>query len=604
MGDVDDCHLGAVIAKRISPKLSVCRNSDYSNHHLSNYVTPFGTYYEDGRTSYLILASELQALGAAGSLLSLSFDVSQVDPATMNGFNLKLGHTTATSLTGFVAGLTNVYSGSHVAVSGWNNFTFSAPFAWDGVSNLVVEVCFDNSGYTNNSFVRYSATSFNSVYGRYADGNTGCIMTNGNTTTGAEQTYRPNMRLEFTPPLANDAAVGALINPTFPTCAMDSNVMVELINYGTSNLTSAVVNWSVNGTMQPANAWTGNLVSFTKDTVTLGVVTGGLNDGDNIVVWSSMPNGVLDSNNVNDTLAVMVYTSLSGTYVVDASGAGDFVSFTEAINAMNSYGICATTVVEAVDGTYVEQLDLTSYDGMSSTNTVTFRSQSGNAGNVIISHSAAGSGDNYVVNFGNASNFILENMTMQNLGASFSRVITAPQGNSENIKIDGCIWVGMPSTTAFNDDEYVSYINGSGNDNWVITNNTIKNGNYGLYINGTFTTKGKNNVVTNNEFVDQYARSSHYTYQEDGIFNNNHCTSNSNYGFGYGFYFGDDLRLEIKNNHVEGSTSWPNYGLYMFGMTGDLNTFLPVSNNRVVMPKSNSDYGIYASNCLFFRVCT
>jgi len=564
--------------------------------------TPFGTYYEDGRTSYLILASELQALGAAGSILSLAFDVSQVDPATMNGFNLKIGHTTATSLSAFVPGLTNVYSGTHVATSGWNNFTFSAPFAWDGVSNVVVEVCFDNGAYTDNSFVRYSATTFNSVYGRYADGNSGCSMTNGNTSTGAQQTYRPNMRIEFTPPLANDAATGGLINPSFPTCAMDSNVKVELINYGTSNLTSATMNWSVNGNIQPANAWTGNLASFEKDTVTLGVVTGGLNDGDNIVVWSSMPNGVLDSNNINDTLAVMVHTSLSGTYTIDASGAGDYVSFAAAVSDMVDFGICAATVFEVANGTYVEQVNLTTYDGMSMANNVTFRSQSGDASLVTLSYSATGSGDNYVVNFNNASYFNIENITMQNLGAGYSRVVTASSSSSTDIMIDGCVWKGVPSTSSWDDEQAVSYINGAGKDNWTITNNTIIDGNYGLYLYGDFNTYCKNNVVNNNTFIDQYYTSSYIYYQEDGEFIGNEATSNSTLGFSYGFYFVENTRFEVSNNHVKGNSTWPDQGMYFSGMTGDLNTFLPITNNRVVMKKSNADYGIRSYNSLFVEL--
>jgi hypothetical protein len=565
--------------------------------NFSTLQTPFGTYYEDNRSSYLILASELQALGASGNILSIAYDVVSANAATMNGFNIKIGHTTATSLTAYATGLTNVYSGTHSASIGWNGFNLSSPFNWDGVSNIVVEICWDNGAYTSNSTVHYTSTTYNSVYGRYADGQSGCSMT-GSSGFGSDFMQRPNMRLEFTPPLANDAAIGVLTNPTFPTCAMDSVVKVELKNFGTANLTSATVNWSLNGTVQPANAWTGNMASFDVDTVTLGTVAGGLNDGDNIIVWSTMPNAVPDSNNINDTLNVSVYNSLSGTYTIGATG--DFISFAAAINAMSSYGICAATVFEVMNGTYVEQFELETYNGMSATNTVTFMSQSGSADSVIVSYSASTGADNYVVNFNGASYFSIKNMTLQNLGASNSRVVTTNNsGGNSNITIDGCKWVGMPTTSTWNSAQYVSYIYGPGNDNWTLTNNTLMNGNYGLYFYGNFNQKCLNNVVNNNDFVNQYYRSAYFYYQEDGKFNGNHAESNTTYNFGYALYFGQNVRVEVKNNHIEGNSSWPSYGLYFTSMTGDLNVFMPVTDNRVVMPKPNASRGIYASNCLF-----
>jgi hypothetical protein len=76
----------------------------------SSNTVPFYTWYQDKRTSYMILASELQALGASGNILSLAVDVSNPAAQAMNGFNVKMGQTTATSMTGFVSGLTNVYS--------------------------------------------------------------------------------------------------------------------------------------------------------------------------------------------------------------------------------------------------------------------------------------------------------------------------------------------------------------------------------------------------------------------------------------------------------------------------------------------------------------
>ena len=108
----------------------------------------------------------------------------------MNGFNIEVKHTTATTVTGFESGFTNVYTGTHTAIVGWNMFTFSSPFAYNGSSNLLVKVCYDNTAYTYNSTVYYSNT-FNPMTGwAYSDLTSGCSDPyEGNITS------RPNTRI-------------------------------------------------------------------------------------------------------------------------------------------------------------------------------------------------------------------------------------------------------------------------------------------------------------------------------------------------------------------------------------------------------------------------
>ena len=65
----------------------------------------------------------------------------------MNGFNIRMMNTTASTITGYAAGMTTVYSGTYtVPGTGWQMITLQTPFVWDG-SNLLVEVCYDNTGY-------------------------------------------------------------------------------------------------------------------------------------------------------------------------------------------------------------------------------------------------------------------------------------------------------------------------------------------------------------------------------------------------------------------------------------------------------------------------
>jgi hypothetical protein len=70
---------------------------------------------------------------------------------------------------------------------------------------LVFQVCFDNTGYGSTGGIRYTATSYPSIYYNYADLATGSGCTDAMSTLGTS-TLRPNMQFGFVP----GAAVAAL----------------------------------------------------------------------------------------------------------------------------------------------------------------------------------------------------------------------------------------------------------------------------------------------------------------------------------------------------------------------------------------------------------
>ena len=56
-----------------------------------------------------------------------------------------MGCTNSTSLQAWENNLTNVFSPQDFQVSlGWNHLILTSPYEWDGISNLVIEICFDN----------------------------------------------------------------------------------------------------------------------------------------------------------------------------------------------------------------------------------------------------------------------------------------------------------------------------------------------------------------------------------------------------------------------------------------------------------------------------
>jgi hypothetical protein len=164
-------------------------------------VTPYGTYYMDEKVQYIITKSELMAAGysSVNSIIkSLAFNVASASTQVMNGFTIKLKHTTNTSFssTSFLTntGMTTVYSANTIASVGWKTHSFTTPFTYNGTDNLLVEICFDNSAYSTDSKAYYTATStYNTLYLR-SDVPAGGTCAN---TTGIRSLNRPNMRLAF-----------------------------------------------------------------------------------------------------------------------------------------------------------------------------------------------------------------------------------------------------------------------------------------------------------------------------------------------------------------------------------------------------------------------
>ena len=159
----------------------------------SNY--PFTTYWMDGRTNILLLASEILAnQGAPGNVVKVGFNVITADPAPMNGFKVKLQNTTATSLTGFVStGWTICYDGVFTLPgTGWQYITLTTPFYWNGTDNLLIEICYNNSSYTQYSPV-YATANAGKTWGQYSDLSSGDGCTQ--LTSGTAQTNRPNVSL-------------------------------------------------------------------------------------------------------------------------------------------------------------------------------------------------------------------------------------------------------------------------------------------------------------------------------------------------------------------------------------------------------------------------
>ena len=124
--------------------------SSNGSNNATQWPSPFGNFYKTAKHQFLFRASELSSAGQLPGIISeIAWETTAQNNATnnFNDFSIKIGCTSQTELTlSFEQGLTQVFSPQDISVSlGWNSFQLNPGYMWDGFSNLIVEICFDNS---------------------------------------------------------------------------------------------------------------------------------------------------------------------------------------------------------------------------------------------------------------------------------------------------------------------------------------------------------------------------------------------------------------------------------------------------------------------------
>ncbi|NBV14931.1 MAG: hypothetical protein EBS07_12870, partial [Sphingobacteriia bacterium] len=316
-------------------------------------------------------------------------------------------------------------------------------------------------------------------------------------------------------PVANDAAVVSIVNN--PPCIGVSNFQVTIGNYGTAILTSATINWTVNGVAQTPFSWTGSLAQNAVSTpITVGTFNFLFGTNYTITSATSLPNGVTDGNTLNDQATINTAPALGGTYTIGSGG--NYTTFAAAISALQIYGVCAPTTFQVASGTYFETLIIPQISGANSINTITFESLSGDSTSVNLQGSST-----YVL-FLNGADFIrIRKMTLQNVG--FGRVIDF--GNTAQFnRIENCRIIGLNSTVVTTAYALIFETSTGTNEMGTeIRNNVLQYGAYGIYWSG-FTS---------------------VPYESGMIFENNRLTDIS--GFGVWMQYMD--AAIIRNNFID-----------------------------------------------------
>jgi len=140
----------------------------------------FNGAWEGVRTQILYKSEFLAEYGAGGQFINrLVFDVEEkLSEIPYENFNVSMALIGSDTLSHLEykedADLIPVFSGSVDTKVGTNIVKLDAPFLYDGTSNLLIEICFDNDETTDIDFMFGTSTDYVSTVRSFNDGETGC----------------------------------------------------------------------------------------------------------------------------------------------------------------------------------------------------------------------------------------------------------------------------------------------------------------------------------------------------------------------------------------------------------------------------------------------
>jgi hypothetical protein len=407
---------------------------------------------------------------------------------------------------------------------------------------------------------------------------------------------------EYTP-RDNDAGVVRFDDPV-SQCADTNNIIVTVRNYAKLDLDSFRVHYSYVGNGGASGSGSYAVVANTPmkpgddTTLTVGQVymTSGA-PGYDFEAWTSHPNGVTDEQLENDSSLFSTQTAMIDTFTIGGVSP-DFATFTDAVAALNGFGICGPVVFNVRDGIYPEQVLISDLNGTNSTNTVLFREDPNNTGLVEIEYTTGGSSsDAAVVKLNNASFITFDGINIENKSSAYYSSAIQLDGNSSNNSFVNGIYT-IPQGTGY----YSRVLNvPSGKDvNYnTFDNNEFYGGYMGFYFYGDYQTYAVGNVFTNNYVADANRYGGYFYYQDELTVTGNefevriagNATSNT-YSYAMVMYAYNANSINVSDNYFKSN----GYGVQI-NVGGSRN----VGEIRVVNNKfhtgdttnSTSTYGYY-----------
>lgn len=408
---------------------------------------------------------------------------------------------------------------------------------------------------------------------------------------------------EFSVPGA-DAGLTKVLAPLSPLTLGSQNVDVQIKSFGTTALTSANIEWQINGTTQTSASWFGSLGFGDSSTATLGTYNFATPGFYRIKAWSTLPNGVSDSFPINDTINVTVCTPLAGTYTVNPSlPASDtnFVNVRTFLSTVRLCGVSGPITCQVAPGTYNGELTINAgIPGISATNNVTI--VGADSATTKIVHD--GSGQRATILLNGAKHFTFRNLTIESTAPMTSGgygvlLMNAADSNKvirSTVKV-ALLTVGYSTHAPIISSSNALNPNNAGNNaNYLLVDSCrLVGGYYGVNLFNNSAPKALGNVIRNCDIINPFYYGIFAYYQNQIVIQKNRII-NTGYNintFAASVYaFQCDNGINITKNQIYGQTG--GYGMYFSQNYGTAINRNIVGNNMIQLGiGTNQSYGIY-----------
>jgi hypothetical protein len=574
------------------------------------YPTPFPDKDGSTRTQFLYLASELTAAGMTpGTIDAIRFTVTDLgiyfDPATsvIDRLSIKIGGTSTTSLDANAwETVPNIVrdAADYLPVPGVNSFTFSTPFFWNGVDNIVLEICTDGTiSGSRNGQVQVQWTTGLPFNGSHTIGElfTGGMCDATNYNNQGDQTSRPNIIFHFTPAPPCTSAGLTAGNAVAKVNRVCSGEPIELSLSGSTIATGLSYQWqSSTDHVNWSNITNGTTAAITTK--------------QNSTTWyRAIVTCASGGSATSAEVQVITPSPLSGTFTINQTlpaGGGNFKTFNDAYNYIKC-GIDGPVVFNVApnSGIYHEQLIVSPVPGASATNTITFNGAAGAA----IEFAAENTNNRATIKLDGADFVVFNNLEVHATGATYGYGFHLTNDADNNV-INGC---DIRTDSTKYTTNFAGIVVSAGNSatalgaalcDWnTFSNNRITGGNYGITLVGNANEANGNNQIINNtirEFSGQaiYVACSFTTLIEGNLIKRDQRSEN--YNTSYGIYATNiNAKMTVSKNTIThmysgGAGEATFYGIYFNSAAalGGLENI--VSNNLIYnINGGGSVYGIY-----------
>ena len=585
---------------------------------LSDYYTPYTDWYRQSWSRQLYLSNEISTTSKGGNITELAWDYmytaghihnyQQCYFKAVDDVNIS----SAAYADPVASGATLVWQGNMNVPAGriWANVPLTQSFTLPPGKNLMIYWNNGHGVYTISSPLWYHTATPNymTAYG-YQDytSTPGYPPVWSPASISGNFTYnRPNARFlieDDKPDVNNSVSMNEIVSPSRGMAiGAIVPVTVRIRNEGMKDLDSCYVNWSLNGTIQiPAPGYVyrngeGLPEDFT-DTITLGYYPQSPTS-DTIVVWVSMPNGVIDSIISDDTLKIEVFgcSPILANSVLTVGAGRDFTTINAALQALRNCGADHDITLE-LNGTFTENLNLTDINDFMNGYHLTIISEGNHRDSAVIRPTSG-----VIVTLNKSDNLTLEGLTFN--GRPALSYVVQFTGACTNVTIRNCNLLSDTTTTS-NVYEPLYKASGTGIvDGFYLINCLLDGGYYGAYfIGGTsyseYSQMSKvvwDSNIFKNSYL--YAMNTQYIYFKS--FSHNTVLSRTNsttYWFGIHLYYGGVEKV-VGNKVIQRSpTITYAYGAYIYynNMASDApQRNMLVANNEIRLNyNTNSGYGMY-----------